>query len=163
MAMDLLMVVLSFEAPVVNGYSYRPAGATWVFIGNSGIQANDSKWGAINAPDGTQTAFLQDGTNPGGNGSFSQRVNINVPGTYIISFQTALRCFNTSGTRMSFNVAVDGYVIGSYSPKSVGWVPITTNSFTLTTGTHTIAFIGTGTRADTTDFIDSVTLNFLHS
>ena len=51
----------SFETPSIASYAYRPS-SSWTFIGNAGIQHNGSAWGAPNAPDGVQTAFLQYGT-----------------------------------------------------------------------------------------------------
>ena len=53
----------SFETPVQgtgsSAYAYGPLGAAWSFLGNSGVQANGSAWGAPTAADGAQTAFLQ--------------------------------------------------------------------------------------------------------
>ena len=60
----------SFETPAIASYAYRPS-SSWTFISSAGIQHNGSAWGAPNAPDGVQTAFLQDGTT-GGNGTISQ-------------------------------------------------------------------------------------------
>src|SRR5208282_6019053 len=56
------LVNASFEIPALgSGYQYRPtaAGVGWTFSGNSGIQDNNSVWGAALAPDGTQTALIQ--------------------------------------------------------------------------------------------------------
>jgi len=74
----------SFETPSVGNanYVYNPAGGGWTFSGYSGIQSNASAFGAANAPDGTQTAFLQGYFGQGMLGSISQRVNFPGDGTY---------------------------------------------------------------------------------
>ncbi len=148
----------SFEAPSIASYAYRPSGGNWTFISSAGIQHIGSAWGAPNAPDGVQTAFLQDGTT-GGNGTISQLFNVPADGTYAVSFYSALRAYRTSPTLMSFNVTMDGTNIGSFSPTATAFSQFTTSSTRLTAGTHTLSFVGTGTAPDTSDFIDFVTLN----
>jgi endoglucanase len=147
----------SFEVPGTGGYIYNPSGAAWTFIGNAGIQHNGSAWGAPNAPDGVQTAFLQDGVN-GGNGSISQSFNVQTSGIYTLSFQAALRQYRTSPTAMSFNVIIDGTTVGSFAPTSTAFSPHAIPNISLSAGSHTLSFVGTGTAPDTSDFIDSVTL-----
>ena len=148
----------SFETPSTSSYIYRPTGGSWTFAVSSGIQHNGSAWGAPNAPDGVQTAFLQDGTT-GGNGTISQSINLPSSGTYTVSFQAALRAYQTSPTRMSFKVTFDSTVVGSFSPASRSFSSFTTTPISLTAGYHTLSFVGTGAAPDTADFIDSVTLN----
>ena len=148
----------SFEAPSIATYAYRPS-SSWTLIGNAGIQHNGSGWGAPNAPDGVQTAFLQYGTNPLGNGTISQVFTVAANGTYSISFYSALRAYRTSPTLMSFNVTMDGTNIGSFSPTSTSFSQFTTSQIQLTAGSHTLSFVGTGAGPDTSDFIDFVTLN----
>ena len=48
-----------------NSYVYNPTGGGWTFSVSAGVQRNGSAWGAPKAPNGVQTAFLQDGQ-PGG-------------------------------------------------------------------------------------------------
>ena len=77
----------SFEIPALgSGYQYSPSGSGigWTFGGGSGIQGNNSAWGAAPAPDGTQTAFIQ------GIGSIAQTLNLSA-GSYTLSFQAAQR------------------------------------------------------------------------
>ncbi len=147
----------SFETPSIATYAYRPS-SSWTFISSAGIQHNGSAWGAPNAPDGVQTAFLQDGTT-GGNGTISQVFTVPAAGTYSISFYSALRAYRTSPTLMSFNVTMDGTNIGSFSPTATAFSQFTTSSILLTAGSHTLSFVGTGAAPDTSDFIDFVTLN----
>ena len=148
----------SFECPSIAAYAYRPS-SSWTFTGNSEIQHNGSAWGAPNAPDGVQTAFLQYGTNPSGGGTISQIFNVSTAGTYSVSFYSALRAYRTSSTIMSFRVTVDGTNIGSFSPTSTAFSKFTTDPIALSAGSHTLSFVGTGAAADTSDFIDFVTLN----
>ena len=147
----------SFESPSIASSAYRPS-SNWTFIASAGIQHNGSAWGAPNAPDGVQTAFLQDGTT-GGNGTISQLFTVPADGTYSISFYSALRAYRTSPTIMSFIVTMDGTNIGSFSPTATSFSQYTTSSIRLTGGTHTLSFVGTGAAPDTADFIDFVTLN----
>jgi hypothetical protein len=150
----------SFETPNVGtgGFEYNPNGAgTWTFSANSGIQANGSAWGAPAAPAGTQTAFLQitGGTD---NGNMYETCFC-TPGTYSVAFDAALRASNNGS--ISFNVVLDGTVLGTYSPTTTSsFTAYTTSSFTTTTAAcHTLQFIAVGTTAvDATVFIDNVSL-----
>jgi hypothetical protein len=147
----------SFETPAAATYVYDPTGTTWIFGGDSGIEHNGSVFGAPAAPSGVQAAFLQRGTS-GNIASISQTFNVPTPGTYKITFEAALREYNTSGTQMSFNVTLDGSMIGSFKPTSTAFASFSTNAVTLTAATHTVTFIDTQTAADTSDFIDLVAL-----
>ena len=148
----------SFEVPAIASYAYGPSGGNWTFISSAGIQHNGSAWGAPNAPDGVQTAFLQDGTT-GGNGTISQLFSLPAAGTYAVSFYSALRAYRTSPTIMSFIVTMDGTNIGAFSPTSTSFSLFTTSPIVLSAGSHTLSFVGTGAAPDTADFIDFVTLN----
>jgi hypothetical protein len=54
------------------GYQYAPSGSGvgWSFNAGAGIQRNGSPWGAAAAPDGGQTAFIQNA------GAFSQALTL---------------------------------------------------------------------------------------
>jgi aryl-phospho-beta-D-glucosidase BglC (GH1 family) len=147
----------SFETPATGSYIYNPPGSAWTFTANAGVQHNGSAWGAPDAPDGIQTAFLQDGTT-GGNGTISQSIYVLSPGTYTVSFQSALRSWRTSSTTMSFNVMIDNTVVGAFSPTSTSFSGVTTSPISLTAGSHILSFVGTGNAPDTADFIDTVTV-----
>ena len=137
-----------FETPATNSYVYNPTGGSWTFSVSAGVQRNGSAWGAPKAPDGVQTAFLQDGTT-GGNGTISQSIYVPSSGTYTVSFQAALRAYRTSPTPMSFKVTFDSTVVGSYSPASTSFSSFTTTPISLTAGYHTLSFVGTGAAPDT--------------
>jgi endoglucanase len=155
----------SFETPSISGIVYNPSGATWIFTNNAGFQANGSAFGAPAPPNGKQTAFLQCGTNPycaasGGVEPLITEAFTATAGSHTVSFSAALRTsYNTAPTPMSFNVMIDGTLVGSFKPTSGSWTTYTTKSITLTAGNHIISFVGTGVGPDTTDFIDSVILN----
>src|SRR5262249_31204700 len=103
-----------------------------------------------NAPQGTQVAFLQ------GKSSFSQSVNF-AAGTYTISFSAAQRKSNASSQQ--FEVLVDGVVEGTFTPSSTSYAVLTTSSFTVTAGFHTITFKALNPNGgDNTAFIDQVSL-----
>jgi len=150
----------SFETPSVGTASqqYNPVGATWTFLGDSGIQSNGSGWGVPNAPDGTQTAFLNGNPNRGtGNlGNISQSVNFTSTGTYVVSFQGARR----QGQVQPLMLTVDGVQVGGLlTPSGSTFGPVTSGVFTIsTTGLHTITLSATATTSDLTTMVDSVTL-----
>jgi len=150
----------SFETPSVGTASqqYNPVGATWTFLGDSGIQSNGSGWGVPNAPDGTQTAFLNGNPNRGtGNlGTISQNVNFPLTGFYVLNFQGARR----QGQVQPLKLTVDGMQVGGLlTPSGSTFGLVTSGVFTIsTTGLHTITLSATATTSDLTTMVDSVTL-----
>src|SRR5439155_1342257 len=83
-------------------------------------------------PDGTQVAFLQ------WTGSVSQSVNF-AAGTYTLSFAAAQRG-NYQASSQTFQVLIDGAVVGSFTPPGSSYSVLTTSSFTVLGGAHTVAF-----------------------
>lgn len=144
----------SFEASNISTYAYSPANPYWVFNAQSGIEANGSAWGAVNAPNGTQAAFIQ------GTGTISQTLNIGVTGSYNVSFSAARRA-NFGIDPIAFSV--DGKVVGTITPGSNNFTSYTTSNFNLTAGNHTFSFAGTNGTGDNDSFIDSVSLKFVAS
>jgi hypothetical protein len=150
-----------FENPNVGtgsgAYQYNPSGSGlgWTFDSGSGVAGNGSDFtaGNPNAPEGTQVAFLQS------TGSFSQSVTFAAAGTYKINFMAAQRV-NYQASSQTFQVLVDGVVVGTFTPSTTNngtYTSFTTNSFTVTAGTHTIKFVGTDPDGqDNTTFIDQV-------
>ena len=132
-----------FETPVTATFAYRPAGATWTFTGNAGIQKT---WAAALAP-GTQTAFLQTATasdsgQNGIDGAMTQTFNFDATGTYAVSFLLSQR---VGKAELPIRVSVDGVPVSSvcYTPSdSTGadlFSPVTTAPFTINSvGNHTI-------------------------
>jgi hypothetical protein len=118
------------------------------------VSANGSGFtgGNPNAPEGTQVAFLQ------GTGSFSQAVAGWAAGSYVISFDAAQRGYGPS--HQDFEVLVDGSVVATFTPSGTSYQSYSTAAFTVTAGSHTIAFQGLDSAGgDNTAFIDAVAIN----
>lgn len=149
---------VGFESPNVGtAFQYEPSGTPWTFTGLAGVAGNGSDFtsatngtnGNPNAPEGTQVGFLQN------TGSFSQSVNFGSGGTFTINFQAAQRA--NFGSAQSFQVLVDGQVVGTFFGLSTAYTGFTTNAFTVAAGNHTITFQGLDPDGDHTAFIDQVT------
>ncbi len=144
----------SFETPSVGygGYQYNPGVSSgWTFGGNSGIQSNGSAWGASNASDGVQTAFLQGGSVS----SISQSVTFPAAGNYTLTFQAARRYNQAQPLQFS----VDGANVGAtITPASSSFQTFTLNFTVSAAGTHTLKLATTDAAEDVTTFIDQVNL-----
>jgi hypothetical protein len=147
-----------FETPSVgtglSAYQYNPSGSPWTFDSDSGVAGNGSLFtaGNPNAPEGSQVAFLQS------YGSISQTVTF-AAGTYNISFLAAQRG-NSQASSQTFEVLVDGAVVGTFTPASTTYAAYSTGSFTVAAGAHTIAFVGLDPDGqDNTAFLDQVLIN----
>ena len=133
----------SFETPALAAaaYQYYPTGASWTFFGASGVANNGSAWHAPTAPDGTQAAFLQMGG--GSTGSIYQSINVSYPGARTLSFQSALRPGSTGA--ISFNVTLDGTLLGNFAPTSTTSFAAYTIPLTITeAGNHTLQVTAVG-------------------
>ncbi|WP_370095528.1 DUF4038 domain-containing protein [Winogradskyella sp.] len=139
---------LSFEEPVITTYQYGPFTDVWSFGSSAGIQRNGSSWGASNAPDGQQTAFLQSQ-----NSLITQTLEITETGNYIIYFKAANRPSNSQKVRIYF----DNTDLGIFEPSSTAFENFATTSFSVISGVHTIKFAGTES-GDQTVFIDDISL-----
>src|SRR5262249_40450485 len=134
-------------------FQYDPSGVAWNFSGGAGVAGNGSGFtsGNPNAPEGTQVGFLQ------GTGSFNHSVNL-AAGSHQISFQAAQRA--NYGGAQSFQVLVDGQVVGAFPGLSTAYTAKTTNAFTVAAGNHTITFKGLDPDGgDDTAFVDQVQIN----
>jgi hypothetical protein len=143
----------SFEIPVLQsgGYQYHPSatGIGWTFSSNSGIQRNGSPWNAADAPDGVQTAFIQNTS------TISQSLSLNA-GSYTLTFKTARR----SSQIQPIRVSVDGSQIsGLVSPASTTFALVSLPFSVASNGTHTLTFSGTDGKGDKSTFIDALTLS----
>jgi hypothetical protein len=136
------------------GYIYTPAASAWQFAGTAGVSGNNTAFTAGNpvAPQGSQVAFIQQ------NGTVSQSVSM-AAGTYNLSFFAAQR--GNVASNQTFQVLVDGGLVGTFNNFSgTGYSTLTTSTFTVTAGSHTITFQGTNLRGgDNTVFVDLVSLN----
>ncbi len=147
----------SFETPVLNTatYQFAPTGSAWQFSGGSGIASNGSNFATGNpsAPDGTQIAIVQ------GNGSMSQAVDL-LAGSYNVSFEAAQWVSNASTQGQQIEVLVDGAAVGLINPVGTSYSLYETPNFSVTSGTHTIEFLGTNPRGgNNVALIDLVSLS----
>jgi beta-glucanase (GH16 family)/fibronectin type 3 domain-containing protein len=135
-------------------YAYTPNTFDWQYSGESGLQTNNGAFGAANAPDGVQTAFIQ--SLPGQtNGSIAQTLDVTSAGNYEISFDAAQR----KGYGIDpISVSVDGTVVTTITPGSTAWNSYTTPTFSLGAGNHVFAFTGATETSDSDSFIDVVKL-----
>ena len=151
-----------FEVPAIGSGNnqYAPAGSAWAFSGTNGngagLVANGSGFSNPNAPEGVQAAFVQS------NGVISQVLSGFVPGTtYRIMFFAAQRPGGSQHGGESWNVQVDGTVIGSYNPGpgATSYASYTA-TFTASAVTHTLSFQGMDlATGDNTVFLDDVRIS----
>ncbi len=148
-----------FETPALAVNSYTPdvTGAAWEFFAAAGISRNGSNLAtnwieAQNAPAGVQTAYLQN------NGSMLQNVFLDA-GTYQLAFLAAQRAINQSHYE-EIEIAVDGVPEGVVNPVNNLFGYYQSSTFTVSTGLHTIAFLGLNPLGGTdTAFLDQVVLS----
>ena len=143
-----------FESEILSSstrYAYDPSGTAWTYAGSAGVSGNASSFTANNpnAPAGSQVAFLQN------QGTLSQVLTGWAAGTYHLSFSAAQRAYFTA---QSFQVLVDGAVVGTFTPSGSAYQSLATTSFAATAGSHTIMFKGLNASGDATAFVDSITL-----
>jgi hypothetical protein len=146
----------SFEVPQVpmNTFRYAPNGSAWQFTGSAGVTSDESAFtnSNPNAPDGTQSAFLQ------GKGSISQSVYL-FGGTYSLAFDAAQRADASQAHAQEIEVLVDGNAVGWVTPVGIGYRSYETPGFTVLPGTHTIELAGVApSGGDCTAFVDVATL-----
>ena len=145
-----------FETPAEGAgvFAYGPTGSPWTFTGSAGLAGNQSgiSSGNPNAPQGSQAAFIQRTS------SISQGFAL-VAGTYTLSFDAAQR--GNQFSDQTFQVLVDGAAVGTFNNlASTAYAQLTTSTFTVTAGVHTVTFQGTDLNGgDNTVFLDQVTIN----
>jgi Protein of unknown function (DUF642) len=134
-------------------FKYGAAGSAWSFAGTAGVSANNSAFtsGNPSAPQGGQVALLQN------RGTITETVTL-AAGTYTLGFSAAQR--GNKASAQTFEVLVDGQVVGNFnSLTGATYSNLSTSSFTVTAGPHTISFQGTNASGgDNTVFIDNVSL-----
>jgi fibronectin type 3 domain-containing protein len=163
--LDGLPISGGFETPA-NGpatFTYNPGGGPWTFNGTSGILNPRSAFGELNAPEGSQVAFLQnnsgDSRNDADNGQYIGQTVTFTAGTYVFADIDAGRPANTQA---SYKVVLDQgtaneKTIFSNRPLGNDWTQHVSAPFTVTAGDHTLRLVATGPiGADNTSFIDAV-------
>ena len=153
----------SFETPTLsaNSFLYNPIGATWSFLGDSGI-INSPGEGFFGppAPAGVQYAFLQ---SAGTQGAFSQTISFTLSGTYRLSYLVAGRSNNGHGAAgdLSYQVLLDSLVIGSDATTSAQPFTLRTFDFVASSGSHVLSFNAVSSGGDNTAFFDLVTIQIV--
>jgi cell surface hyaluronidase len=145
-----------FEAaPIIWGwFAYDPPGTPWSFVGSAGVADGESGFTSGNPPPpaGEQVAFLQT------TGSFSQTIPGWAAGNYRVLFWAAQRG-NLALQRQDFQVLIDGAVVGTFTPTSIGFGQYATDAFVATDGPHTVTFQGLNTAGgDNTALVDLVSI-----
>ena len=151
-AQAVTVVDFSFESPSQGGasFTYNPTVVGALFSGGSGVQGNGSAWGFTNAPDGVQTAFLQN----------NAQIDLGVSGlanggVYSVTFYDSQRPgYGVLPVTVDFN----GASILTTTPGA-GWAPVTTATFVATGTTGTLSFITAATSGDNDSGIDLVTVS----
>jgi hypothetical protein len=128
-----------FESPSMGpNWQYCPAGLPSTGVGTAGISERGSALtrGNPSAAQGSRVVLIQPA------GAVMQVVNIiATPGAYAISFSTAHGPFEISGNE-AVEAEVDGAVYGIFYLTSASYTTFMTDSFSLSSGMHAIAFIG---------------------
>lgn len=154
-----------FELPELgaglSAYAYNPPSAVWTFAGATGIAANSSAFTHQNppAPQGDQVAFIQ-----GGPGSVATQT-FNAPaGRYRLSLRAAQRIQGAVTNQQTIILRVNNLQIAKLSPSDGNYASITTQTFVLPAGTHTLQLIGENPLGgDNTVFVDDLRLHSLPS
>jgi Ca2+-binding RTX toxin-like protein len=127
-------------------------------VGRIEIQTGSQGGGPVVASTNNVTE-LDSGDTPNSNSTIQQTVNVPQAGEWTLQFDYSGRAHtgvNTAATS-EFNVLVDGHVVQSFAPSQVGFVT-DDMQLSLTAGSHTIAFQGTGIQDTYGALIDNVSL-----
>jgi hypothetical protein len=159
-----------FEQPVIVNFAYNPGGSPWTFSANTGLQRPPSSFSPTAAPQGAQTAFLQNAVPQVGTSMICQDVPGFAVGTsYRVDFQFAGRAANSVLCPMCdggnpFELRADGALVDTFPAPSPleTYVPGSTK-FRAQDTTITLCFVGLGAPGtdDVTSFIDAVQITAL--
>ncbi len=128
----------------LQSFHYGPGALPWTFGPGSGVTANGSAFGAPNAPQGNQAAFMQTGGHVEQSWSDSG-------GIYQISFSAAPR---PGFSPMGLALSVNGATINSWAVSNGAYTPFTSASFSVPAGSNTVRF----TAVTGEGFLDDVRL-----
>lgn len=147
----------SFEEPFVPTTVVSSTTTTeWSFspvTGAAGITANNGPYmtGSPSTSAGSQVAFIQ------GEGFAKQSITAAAASQCTVSFKAEQRSANQDPTGIHLQLELDGSVVWSGIPVKTGFTSYTTSSFTVSAGSHYLAFHGLNPAGnDNTIFIDSV-------
>ncbi|MBL8311202.1 MAG: hypothetical protein JNL19_12310 [Burkholderiales bacterium] len=137
-----------FETPVTGNYLYNPSIPGWSASGGVAVQRNGSDWGATTAPEGVQTAVLQN------LGMLSTSVTLS-SAQHTLKFKAAAR--TSWGGLQTVVVKANGSQLLSITPLGAAFGQYQA-TFTAINGANNISFEGTNDSGDNTAFIDDVQL-----
>lgn len=139
------------EYPVLAGGTYvdRPLAAGWTFTGASGIQRNGSAWRSAPAPEGAQTAYLQNIS------AMSQNIEL-AAGSHTLTFKVARRAYASPSTqRQTIRITLDSVQIWIAAPALTTWSAVTV-PFQAPGGVSLLRLEGLNAVGDATVFLDDV-------
>jgi outer membrane protein assembly factor BamB len=140
----------SFETPVTTSHINDPAGASWTFANGTGTNSGICLWSVVGgtAPNGTQVAYVQ------GTSSITQTLTGFIPG---ISYKISTYANYQSGyTADLVDITVNGATVGTFTPSAIAY-NVYSATFTATSSSETIGFVGATTGTTETD-IDAVSV-----
>ena len=147
----------SFETPSQggSGYTYNPSASGVSFVDGAGVQGNGSAWGFQNAPDGVQTAFLQNG------GSiYLDVMGLTVGQTYSFSFDLSGRPnYGSNPVSVNYLEGPTDPAFGVFTPADNSWRTYTTAQFTAQDSQGTLIFAGVNASGDNDTGLDNVRVN----
>lgn len=146
----------SFETPEQgNGATYNPIAPGLSFANYAGIAGHGSGFAFASASDGDQVGLVQ-GYDRSPNAIIAQQVSGLTPGAlYSVRFFIAQRPgFGANPV----TVAINGTSLGTFSPASSAFVPVSSLSFTANGTSGTLTFTGSDSWGDNTTAIDMVTV-----
>ena len=120
-----------FETPAIGAgnFVYRPSGATWTFLNNTGVSSSGGGFSPPAIQEGTQTGLIQaSGT---GTSSISQPLTL-AAGTYRVRF-LAVQRNNCCGAPydQGLTLSVGGVQVGATTPPVGSFTSYTSNAFTV--------------------------------
>jgi len=128
----------------LQSFHYAPGALPWTFGPGAGVVANSSAFGAPNAPQGNQAAFMQ-------TGGHVEQSWTDSGGIYQISFSAAPR---PGFSPMGLALSVNGAAINSWAVSNGAYTPFTSASFSVPAGSNTVRF----TAVTGEGFLDDVRL-----
>lgn len=164
------VLLTSFEGTIDSGTNYEYVSATQpystvnvplgsvttadiTYSGGSGIQANGSAWGFADAPNGTQTAFIQSYNDVGG--SISIALNGLTAGQeYSVSFDLAARPY---GGADPLTVSA-GNSSGMFTITNTAWSTHSIDFMAPESGTADLKFLGSTLDGDSSVGLDAVSI-----
>ncbi len=158
---------------VGTNYLYNPTiadqgGSGWEFnsVGTAGGGSNDngaliygSQWYAATPPGGPDVAGLQQFSGSTQEASISQEVSgFNVGSLYDVNFYIAQRDDSFFGAEPgdAIEVVLGGQILGTYTPKTTTWTPITTGLVQATSTSMDLQFVSTSTGLLSTPEVDAL-------